>query len=203
MTHSDLSPIRITIVNDYEVVVRGLAAMLRPFGDRVCIVDVEAGGLPDRPADIALFDTFAGRKRSLQRIEDLADDLDIGKVVIYTWDLPRDFAHDIDMASVDGVIMKSATGGELVDLLERIHRGETIGVDPTDPSEVGSTLTEREREVLALLAQGATNREIADELYLSFDTIKTHVRKVFMKLGVSNRTQAAIAAREHGLQLAR
>ncbi len=197
------SPIRISIVNDYEVIVQGLAAMLQAFGDRVCVVDVEAGGLPDRPADIALFDTFAGRKRSLERIDDLADDLDIGKVVIYTWDLPRDFVHAIDMASVDGVIMKSATGGELVELLERIHRGESVGVDLTDPDEAGPTLTEREREVLALLAQGATNRQIADELYLSSDTIKTHVRKVFTKLGVTNRTQAAIAARDHGLELAR
>ena len=203
MTHADPSPIRISIVNDYEVIVQGLAAMLQAFGDRVCVVDVEAGGLPDRPADIALFDTFAGRKRSLERIDDLADDLDIGKVVIYTWDLPRDFVHAIDMASVDGVIMKSATGGELVELLERIHRGESVGVDLTDPDEAGPTLTEREREVLALLAQGATNRQIADELYLSSDTIKTHVRKVFTKLGVTNRTQAAIAARDHGLELAR
>ncbi len=203
MSHVDNAPIRISIVNDYEVVVRGLEAMLEPFEDRVRVVEVEAGGLPDRPADIALFDTFAGRKRSLARIDDLADDVGIGKVVIYTWDLPREFAHAIDLASVDGVLMKSATGGELVDLLERIHRGETVGVDPTDPSDVGTTLTEREREVLALLAQGSTNRQIADELYLSFDTIKTHVRKVFTKLGVTNRTQAAIVARDHGLEIAR
>ena len=203
MTDAAHLPIRISIVNDYEVVVRGLAAMLQPFGERVHVVEVEAGGLPDRPADIALFDTFAGRKRSLSRIDELADDVAIGKVVIYTWDLPHEFAHAIDLASVDGVIMKSATGGELVELLERIHRGENVGVDPTDPSDVGPTLTEREREVLALLAQGATNRQIADELYLSFDTIKTHVRKVFTKLGVTNRTQAAIAARDHGLEIAR
>jgi DNA-binding NarL/FixJ family response regulator len=203
MTHADHSPIRISIVNDYEVIVQGLAAMLQAFDDRVRVVEVEAGGLPDRPADIALFDTFAGRKRSLERVDELADDFDIGKVVIYTWDLPRDFAHAIDMASVDGVIMKSATGGELVELLERIHRGESVGVDLADPNEAGPTLTEREREVLALLAQGATNRQIADELYLSSDTIKTHVRKVFTKLGVTNRTQAAIAARDHGLEIAR
>ena len=203
MTSAAQPPIRISIVNDYEVVVRGLAAMLQPFADRVQVVEVEAGGLPDRPADIALFDTFAGRKRSLARIDDLADEVVIGKVVVYTWDLPREFARAIDLASIDGVIMKSATGGELVELLERIHRGESVGVDLTDPEDAGPTLTEREREVLALLAQGATNRQIADELYLSSDTIKTHVRKVFTKLGVTNRTQAAITARDHGLEIAR
>lgn len=202
MAKSERNPIRISIVNDYEVVVHGLSAMLQPFADRVEVVEVEAGGLPDEPADIALFDTFAGRKRSLSRIDDLAEDVEIGKVVIYTWDLPPEFAQAVDLASIDGVIMKSATGAELVDALERIHDGETLGVDPVDPSDVGATLTEREREVLALLAQGATNRQIADELYLSFDTIKTHVRKVFAKLGVTNRTQAAIIARDHGLAIA-
>ena len=67
-------PIRISIVNDYEVIVRGLAAMLAPFGDRVTVVETEAGGLPDLPADIALFDTFAGRRRSLSRVDELAHD---------------------------------------------------------------------------------------------------------------------------------
>ena len=96
--------------------------------------------------------------------------------------------------------MKNTTGPELVDALERIHRGEYADVDMSEDRSVGSTLTEREREVLALLAQGATNREIAAELYLSFDTIKTHVRKVFTKLGVNNRTQAALVASERGLR---
>ncbi len=195
------SPIRVSIVNDYEVVVAGVAAMLAPFGDRVDVVETEAGGLPDLPADIALFDTFAGRRRSLSRIDDLASDRDLAKVVLYTWDLPKDFARDIDLRSIDGVIMKSTTGAELVDALERVHQGEFVGSNVVDERDVGSTLTEREREVLALLSQGASNREVAVELYLSIDTVKTHVRKVFTKLGVGNRTQAALVARDYGLEV--
>ncbi len=194
-------PIRVSIVNDYEVVVAGVAAMLAPFGDRVEVVETEAGGLPDLPADIALFDTFAGRRRSLSRIDDLAEDRDLAKVVLYTWDLPKDFARDIDMRSIDGVIMKSTTGAELVDALERVHEGEFVGSNVVDERDIGSTLTEREREVLALLSQGASNREVAVELYLSIDTVKTHVRKVFTKLGVGNRTQAALIARDYGLEI--
>lgn len=196
-------PIRISIVNDYEVVVAGVAAMLAPFTDRVEVVETEAGGLPDLPADIALFDTFAGRRRSLSRIDDLAQDRDLSKVVLYTWDLPRDFARDVDMRSIDGVIMKSTTGPELVDALERVHLGEFVGSNVVDERDIGSTLTEREREVLALLSQGASNREVASELYLSIDTVKTHVRKVFTKLGVGNRTQAALVARDYGLEISR
>jgi DNA-binding NarL/FixJ family response regulator len=198
----DGSPIRVSIVNDYEVVVRGVETMLAPFAERVHVVEVEAGGLPDRPCDIVLFDTFASRRRSLARVDELTDDVVVNKVVLYTWDLPKDYAAAIDLSAVDGVIMKSTTGLELVDDLERVHRGEIVGPDIGSPGEVGATLTEREREVLALLAQGVTNREIANELYLSFDTIKTHVRKVFAKLDVTNRTQAAIVAREYGLEIA-
>lgn len=198
---SQTSPIHVSIVNDYEVVVAGVAAMLAPFTDRVAVVETKAGGLPGLPADIALFDTFAGRRRSLSRVDDLAQDRDLSKVVLYTWDLPKDFARDIDMRSIDGVIMKSTTGVELVDALERVHLGEFVGSNVVDERDVGSTLTEREREVLALLSQGASNREVAAELYLSIDTVKTHVRKVFTKLGVGNRTQAALIARDYGLEI--
>lgn len=194
------APIRISIVNDYEVVVAGVAAMLAPFGDRVTVVETEAGGIPDLAADIVLFDTFAGRRRVLDRIDELAADGDLDKVVLYTWDLPKEFSNDIDMRSIDGVIMKSTTGAELVEALERVHEGEFVGSKVFDERDVGTTLTEREREVLALLSEGATNREIAQELYLSIDTVKTHVRKVFSKLGVGNRTQAAIVARDYGLE---
>jgi DNA-binding NarL/FixJ family response regulator len=87
----------------------------------------------------------------------------------------------------------------LVEALERIHRGEPVATDGHDRFPGVPTLSEREREVLALLGNGLPNRAIADELYLSVDTVKTHVRKVFTKLGVVNRTQAALIANEHGL----
>ena len=200
---SQQTPIRVCIVNDYEVVVRGLASMLAPFDGRVTVVETEAGGLPDRSADVVLFDTFAERRRSLSRLDDMAGDDALSKIVLYTWDLPREFARDVDMRSIDGVILKSTVGEDLVDAIERVHRGERVmPVHPEDET-LDDALTYREREVLALLALGAKNREIANELYLSLDTIKTHVRNVFTKLGVSNRTQAAIVAHEYGLDAPR
>jgi DNA-binding NarL/FixJ family response regulator len=186
-------------VNDYELVVRGLAAMLAPFSDRVEIVDMVVGGLPDGPADIALFDTFAGRRSTLTRVDEMADDPDLGKVVLYTWDLPDAFASDIDRRAIDAVILKSTSGEQLVEALERIHRGESAVPAEHAPLPGVPTLSEREREVLALLGYGLSNRAIADELYLSVDTVKTHVRNVFAKLEVGNRTQAALIANEQGL----
>lgn len=194
-----MKPLSVVIVNDFELVVRGLAAMLAPFPERVEVVDLEVGGLPTGPADIALFDTFAGRRSALSRVDAMADDPSLGKVVLYTWDLPAGFASDIGERAVDAVILKSTTGEQLVEALERIHRGEPVLRDKSQPLPGLPTLSEREREVLALLGQGLSNRSIADDLYLSVDTVKTHVRKVFTKLGVANRTQAALIANERGL----
>ena len=194
-------PIRLVIVNDYDLVVNGVAKMLETFQDRVCVVELEAGGLPDTPADIALFDTFAGRRQSLRRIRQMAQDADISRLVLYTWDIPEAFAGEISEHDVDGVILKSATGAALVDAIERVHRGEPVGEHVLTEATSTVTLTEREREVLALIARGFTNRRIADELYLSLDTVKTHVRKLFRKLGVDNRTQAAMLAADHHLTI--
>lgn len=188
------TPLRVSLVNDYEIIVQGLERMLEPFRDRIRVVETEAGGLPCRAADIVLFDTFAGRRHSLRRVEELAADYKLQRLVLYTWDAPSEFLDEVDRSDVDGVILKSQRGIDLVEALERIAAGEALGVDLLREEQDDPDLSEREREVLALIARGRTNPEIAGELYLAVDTVKTHVRTLFRKLGVSNRTQAAIAA---------
>ncbi len=196
---TDARPVRVALVNDYEIVVEGLREMLRPFADRVVVVETVHGDTPDSRADIALFDTFAGRRHAIDRVREMVADGDIGKVVLYTWDAPTQFLDDATAVQVDGVVLKSETGERLVDALERIHRGETIGLDASTCEDGPAVLTEREREVLALIAAGASNPEIARELYLSVDTVKTHARTLFRKLEVPNRTKAALAAARFGL----
>ncbi|HUS42875.1 MAG TPA: response regulator transcription factor [Ilumatobacteraceae bacterium] len=193
------SPIKVALVNDYEIIVEGLREMLKPFTDRVRVVETVAGDTPDEACDIALFDTFAGRRHALTRVRAMLTDQDIAKVVLYTWDAPAAFLDDVSAMRIDGVILKSETGLRLVQSIERVHRGERIGPDPGDDRAAATVLTEREREVLALIARGASNREIAAELYLSVDTIKTHVRHLFGKLGVANRTLAALQADQFGV----
>ncbi len=192
-------PIRVAIMNDYEIIVEGLRAMLEPYRDRVVVVEAEAGGLPDVNADVVLFDTFASRRNSLQRVSTIADDARTRHLVLYTWDAPETFLDDVDGAAIDAVIPKSLRGEELVRTVERVAAGTPLDVDLRSEHRSPPVLSEREREVLALIARGMSNPDIAAELYLSVDTVKTHVRTMFRKLGVTNRTQAALAAREFAL----
>lgn len=196
---STRKPIKVALVNDYEIIVEGLREMLRPFADRVLVVEAVAGDTPDEACDIALFDTFAGRRNALARVRAMLADHDIAKVVLYTWDAPAEFLDDVAAMRIDGVILKSETGSRLVEALERVHRGDQIGPETGDDPAAPTVLTEREREVLALIARGASNREIATELYLSVDTVKTHVRHLLGKLEVKNRTLAALQAEQFGI----
>jgi DNA-binding NarL/FixJ family response regulator len=196
-------PLTTSIVNDYEIIVRGLAAMLEPYSDRIRVVELEAGGEPGVSADVALFDTFGGRRHTLERAEKMVIGQVVRHVVLYTWDASEAFLDDAARIGVSGVVLKSRGAGDLVDAIERVVQGELVGLDLVSRGRDHATppdLSMREREVLALVALGLSNRDIAGELYLSVDTVKTYVRRLFSKLGVSNRTQAALRAAGYEVQ---
>ena len=194
--------ITVAIVNDYEIVVRGVQAMLAPYGHRVEVVELETVDLPDVRADVALFDTFAGRRHTLTRAADMVRDGSAKHVVLYTWDAAPDFVRAARDVGASGVVLKTRSADHLVDSIERIVAGEHVGFD-ADSMNGGQSrfveLSDRESEVLALIARGLTNAQIADELYLSVETVKTYVKRLYAKLDVHNRAQAAVAASTHQL----
>ena len=190
-------PMSVALVNDYEIILRGIAAMLAPFDERVRVVEMRAGDEPHRVADVALFDTFAGRRHAIDRAREMVDRGLVGHVVLYTWDASAEFLHSAGEIGVSGVVLKSQSGEDLVDALERVAAGERVGLSLVRRGREcapGGGLSSREQEVLALVALGLSNPEIGRELYLSVDTIKTYVRRLYVKLGVKNRTQAALHA---------
>jgi len=194
--------VTVAIINDYEVVVRGVAAMLAPYDHRVRVVELDAGGQPSMAADVALFDTFAGRRHTLARAAEMVRDGAARHVVLYTWDAAPAFVRAAQDIGVSGVILKTRSADMLVDGIERVVAGERVGFE-SDPSARPSSrvvdLSDRESEVLALIAKGLTNAQIADELYLSIETVKTYVKRLYAKLDVHNRAQAAVAASSHQL----
>jgi len=194
--------VTVAVINDYEVVVRGVASMLAPYAHRVQVVELDAGGDGSAPADIALFDTFAGPRHTLARAAEMVRDGTANHVVLYTWDAAPAFVRAAEEIGVAGVILKTRSADLLVDGIERVVAGERVGFD-VDPSARPSTrivdLSDRESEVLALIAKGLTNAQIAEELYLSIETVKTYVKRLYAKLDVHNRAQAAVAASSHQL----
>ena len=185
------------LVNDYEIIVQGLAAILSPYPGRVRVVEMDVGDEPKRSADVALFDTFAGRRHSIARASEMVRAGRVDHVVLYTWDASAEFLSLADRAGVSGVVLKSTSGEVLVDVIERVAAGERIGLGDLQrgrQSRSENGLSAREEEVLALIALGKSNGAIGHELFLSVDTIKTYVRRLYAKLGVNNRAQAALCA---------
>ena len=125
--------VTVGILNDYEVVVRGVAAMLAPYEHRVHVVELDAGGQPTFPADVALFDTFAGRRHTLSRAAEMVRHGAARHVVLYTWDAAPAFVRAAQDVGVSGVILKTRSADMLVDGIERVVAGERVGFD-TDAS---------------------------------------------------------------------
>lgn len=197
-------PITIVLVNDYEIIVQGLAAMLAPFADRVRVVEMKVVGEPRQQADVALFDTFAGRRQAVARAREMVKLATVGHVILYTWDAAAEFLTKAEAAEVSAVVLKSQTGANLVEVIERVVAGERIGLGNVQrgrQAREDKPLSAREQEVLALIAVGMTNAEIGRELFLSVDTVKTYVRRLYSKLGVKNRAQAALRAASHHVLL--
>lgn len=197
-------PVRVALLNDFDAAVRLVASMLEPFSHRVRIVDVEVGTDDIEPADIALFDTFGGKRHVLQRVRDVVARGTVRHVVLYTRDASPRFIAAAQHSGVSDVLLKSTVGEELVEALEAVAAGEhpATSVSPsghTPRLPASADLDARDHELLALLGLGLSNEQIADELFLGVETIRTHLRALFRKLGVRNRTQAAMHAAELGL----
>jgi DNA-binding NarL/FixJ family response regulator len=116
-------------------------------------------------------------------------------------------------AGARGYLTKDAGADEIAEAINAVHRGEThldpavqarlvdavVGAPGSAPSQLPDDLTPREAEVLALIAQGLSNAEIAERLVVSSATVKTHVNRIFMKTGARDRAQAVRYAFNHGL----
>jgi DNA-binding NarL/FixJ family response regulator len=201
--------IRVAIVNDYEVVVRGLASMLRTYQATVCVVELDLNRQVSEPVDIALFDTFATTQGDGEHVRLLAANPLIGRIAVYSWILDPALIQAALANGADGYISKGIPARELVTALEEIHdvgRQVYPGDDDTATVLVGDWpgreegLTQREAEVLALITQGLSNTEIADRTHLSINSIKTHIRSCYRRINVTSRTNAVLWGVEHGLR---
>lgn len=203
MSPSAHRAVRLGVLDETELVTLGLAGMLRGQADRVTLHQLRSSGpgsVPDTTGlDVVLCDPFDGRdvEERLARIPALAP----AKVLVYTWhDHPHRRRRALE-AGADGYLSKDASSRELVSTLEAVLRGEQLSQPAGTAGEQDHDfpgLSQRESEVLVLIGRGLSNQEIAERLYVSVNSVKTYIRQVYAKTGVTRRTQAVAWAHEHG-----
>jgi len=202
------APIRIAIVNDYELVVAGVAAMLAPFHDRVAVVELDSGLPVISDVDVILYDTFGQVQGDGIELEDLVRGSD-ARVVIFSWNLQPDLVERAIRKGASGYLSKALSGEEVVEAVEAVHGGAVVTPPDTEPVDRGASgdwpgreagLTAREAEVLALITQGLSNQEIAQRSYLSINSVKTYIRTAYRKIGVERRAQAVVWGMKHGFE---
>jgi DNA-binding NarL/FixJ family response regulator len=200
--HEDTSRdrVRLAVVNDFEVVVAGVRAMLVPHQRRINVVELDVRQDPDRPVDVALFDVYGQPGMGVARIRSLIAHRNVGAVAVYSWSLTKGSRKAAYDAGARGVIAKTLPAAGLVEAIEAVARGEMVETGGFRGAVRGAWpgsqwgLSARESEVLALLATGMPNQAIAEAIFVSDNTVRTHLKSVFRKLGVTNRSQAVARA---------
>lgn len=213
--------ISVALMNDYEVVVRGLANMLAAYADRIQVVELDVNLTPATQVDITMYDTFAVPQADHGAIAALVDNPLSGRVVVYSWEIDSDLVGDGIASGVAGYLPKKLSADELVNALERVHAGEqviheTVSVPQSSVVEQidGQSaehawpgrefgLTHRESEMLVLITQGLSNQDIAARCYLSMNTVKSYIRGAYRKIDVDTRARAVIWGMNHGMALDR
>jgi DNA-binding NarL/FixJ family response regulator len=214
--------IRVAVVDDHPVVRQGLRSFLEAqgfdvvgeaaSGDEAVTLVVEC-----RP-DVLLTDLVMPGVDGVEAIRRIrAAGQDVGILVLTSFS-GADQVIPAIQAGADGYLLKDAGPATLADAIRAVHRGDPMlapeaaaavmakvadgpakPADPTAPNPDLDRLTAREREVLAALGRGLSNRQLADELFISEKTVKTHVSSVLSKLRLTDRTQAALYAVRAGL----
>jgi DNA-binding NarL/FixJ family response regulator len=208
-------PIRVLIVDDHSVVREGLRAFLE-LQDGLEVVGEAADGERAIAAakrlrpNVILMDLVMPGSGGVAAMRSLREEVPDARVIVLTSFLDDDKLLPALRAGAAGYLLKNAETKEIVRAVRAAHDGEAL-LDPVvaarlvetlaadDGEEPLDRLTPREREVLVLIGRGFSNKRIASELGLSEKTVKTHVGHVLAKLGVTDRTQAAVVAVRSGI----
>jgi NarL family two-component system response regulator LiaR len=209
-------PIRVLIADDHAIVRKGLCALLatepgiQVVGEARDGVEAVTQAQALQP-DVLLMDLVMPRMDGLEATRRIIDCEPKVRILVLTSFGSDDMVFPAIKAGAAGYILKDSGPQELVQAIQQVHRGESSLhpaiarkllrelASPTARQTEAETLTDRELEVLRLVASGRTNREIAGELGISEATVRTHVSHILRKLGLDTRTQAALYALREGL----
>ena len=203
------------LLDDHEIVRRGLAEVLEADGDGDLSVVGEAGTVeeairrvPATQPQVAILDVRLPDGNGIDLCRDLRSAHPDLAVIMLTSFADDDALFSAVLAGASGFLLKQVRGTEIADAVRRAARGESL-LDPVTTARVferirtrdaagtadeGDRLTAHEREILELISEGLTNRQIGERLFLAEKTIKNHVTSILGKLGMSRRTEAAAYA---------
>ena len=213
-------PVRVVLVDDHEMVIEGLKAMLAPFASRVEVVGEAVGAekamavIDELKPDIVLSDIRMAGVSGLDLCREIRERDPDRKVILLSVYDDEQYLFQAMRVGASGYLLKGISSDELVRQLEGVQAGSTA-IDAGLAARAAETaarlqsnqfwpgarhgLTQRESEILSLVVAGLSNRGIAAKLVIGEETVKTHLSSVYRKLGVGDRTSAAAMALREGI----
>ena len=220
MVTPEHGPVRVVLVDDHEMVIQGLKAMLGAFRTRVRVVGQAVG--PDDALsviaglepDVVLCDVRMQGSSGLDLCREVRERHPDQKIVLLSVYDDEQYLFQALRVGASGYLLKRIGGEELVTQIERAHAGETV-IDPGLAARAVDTaarlqrdeywpgarhgLTQRESEILSFMVSGLSNRAIATRLVIGDETVKSHLRSIYRKLDVRDRTSAVATALREGI----
>ena len=207
------TPIRVMLVDDHDMVRRGLSAFLQVKPDLELVGEARDGQealmvCQRTQPDVVLMDLVMPRMTGVEATRNIRERWPAVQVIALTSFEEKDLVREVLRAGAISYLLKNVSVDELAAAIRAAYAGRStlapeavqalVRPESGEPA-IGSDLTERELEVLALLVEGLSNPEIAERLYVSRATAKAHVSHILAKLEVSNRAEAVAVALQHGL----
>jgi len=212
-----MSEINIAIIDDHKMVREGLRQLLEFEGDINVVAEAGNGEegydvIKTKKPDVVLLDINMPKMNGLELLKKVRNEKDNTRILILTIHNEVEYLKKAVEIGVNGYVLKDSESAVLKQAIMNVHNGEIyiqpsiapllvesnnkIAKDKDDPTNL---LSSREFEVLKLVSEGLFNKEIAYKLNISEKTVKNHVSNIFKKIGVSDRTQAAVYAIKHNL----
>lgn len=212
--------IRVMLAEDHSMIRQGLKQLIELESD-IKVVSEAANGdeaisfFAIEQPDVVLMDINMPKQNGLQALEAIKQKNPDAKIIMLTIHQDREYLFKALQLGANGYVLKDADGAVLMEAIRKVYQGEAY-IQPTMARELivefkrytsgeaqssrkNSLLSDRELEVLDLIAKGHLNKEIAKILYISEKTVKNHISNIFKKLNVSDRTQAAVYALKNNL----
>lgn len=207
--------IKLLIVDDHEMVRLGLTSYFSILKDIEVVGEAENGAEGVKMAlnmnpDVILMDLVMDVMDGIEATKVILNEWPEAKILILTSFIDDEKVYPALEAGASGYLLKTSSASDIAEAIRRTYSGEEIIEDEVsikikedelngDRRKLHENLTNRETEVLHLIADGLSNQEIADALFITLKTVKTHVSNILSKLEVSDRTQATIYAFKHNL----